>query len=84
MIETEVACCISCAPESAVHCRVNPHMTGTVAAPPVGNLSEHSFPRAMELVPVPDRKNTSHGADGLVPTEDHETMTGFPRMTSRG
>ena len=32
----------------------------------------------MELVPVPDRKNTSHGADGFVPTEDHETITGFP------
>ena len=82
-METDVACCISDAPESAVHCRVNPHTIGTVAEL-VGTLSEPSFPRAIELVPVPERKNTSHGADRLVPTEDHETMIGFPRTTSRG
>src|SRR3989344_3281433 len=83
-METDVACCISCMPESAVHCRVNPHTIGTVAAPPVGTFCEPSFPRAIELVPAPDRKNTSHGADGFVPTEDHETVMGFPRVTSRG
>lgn len=82
-MDTDVACCISRVPESAVHCRVNPHMRVPVAAL-VGTLSDPSFPRAIELVPVPDCKNTSHGADWLVPTEDHETVMGFPRMTSRG
>lgn len=75
---TDADCCTSC-PDCDVHVRAK-IMEPSGVAGPVGTSFDPPFPCPTTVGPV----RTSHGEFALMPTDDHDTVMGFPRTTLFG